>query len=493
MGNRKHRRVCWFRSRVPSMTSARHDNAHDGSSPPGNADLRHLVVAGAADSAIAVRLNGQSTLQGSLQKKLLSAIPQDRLASLTEEELRSELRGLIDEVVAGSTGLSDLDQETLLKQIETLIQQILDETHGYGPIQSLMRDHEISEILINGPRQVFIEKRGQLQATDITFRDEHHLGQLIRRLIASTTRKWDDKSPMLDARLPDGSRLNIVGKPPALNGPLVSIRRFGIRPLTADDLLANESITKEMLDFLAACVKARMSIIISGGSGSGKTTLLNALSRFISNSERIITIEDTAELELQQSHVAKIESQRADRNGRDGVSMRDLAKNSLRMRPDRIIIGECRAAEAIDMLQAMNTGHEGSMTTIHANSTREALSRIEMMINLAGIDVTERAVRKLIASSVNLIVQVSRLAGGKRKVVAISEIAGMEGDIVSMHDIFEFVQTGIGKDNAAGGYFRTTGNRPHLLKKLAARGLALPVELFMERRLQNPNNREAGR
>ncbi len=428
-----------------------------------------------------------------MQKKLLSAIPQDRLASLTEEQLRSELRGLIDELVAGNTGLSDLDQDTLLKQIETLIQQILDDTHGYGPIHSLMRDHEISEILINGPRQVFIEKRGQLQATDITFRDENHLGQLIRRLIAGTTRRWDEKSPIFDARLPDGSRLNIVGKPPALNGPLVSIRRFGVRPLTTEDLLANDSITTEMLDFLSACVKARMSIIISGGSGSGKTTLLNALSRFISNSERIITIEDTAELELQQSHVAKIESERADRHGREGISMRDLAKNSLRMRPDRIIIGECRAAEAIDMLQAMNTGHEGSMTTVHANSTREALSRIEMMIHLAGIEVTERAVRKLIAASVNLIVQVSRLAGGKRKVVAISEVAGMEGDIICMHDIFEFVQTGIGKDNAAGGYFRATGNRPNLLKKVAARGFALPIELFMERRLQNPNNREAGR
>jgi pilus assembly protein CpaF len=467
------------------MSSPRHNDPPDGSSPSGNGDVRHLLAADGDDSA--VRLNGPSTLLGNLKKKLLSAIPQDRLASLSEEQLRSELTRLIDELVAGNTGLSDLADP------ETLIEQILGETHGYGPIHSLMRDHDISEILINGPRQVFIERRGQLQATDITFRDENHLGELIHRMTAGTTRRWDEKSPILDARLPDGSRLNVVGKPPALNGPLVSIRRFGIRPLTVEDLLANDSITKEMLDFLSACVKARMSIIISGGSGSGKTTLLNALSRFISNSERIITIEDTAELELQQSHVAKIETQRADQNGREGVSMRDLAKNSLRMRPDRIIIGECRAAEAMDMLQAMNTGHEGSMTTVHANTTREALSRIEFMVNLSGTDVTELAVRKLIAASVSLIVQVARLAGGKRKVVAISEIVGMEGDIVSMHDIFEFVQTGIDKDNVAGGYFRTTGNRPYLLKRLAARGFALPVELFREGRLQNPNNREAGR
>src|SRR5262245_15008918 len=238
-------------------------------------------------------------------------------------------------------------------------------------------------------------------------------------MLAGTGRPFDEKSPLVDARLPDGSRLNVVGKPPALNGPLVSIRRFGIRPLTVEDLLAYGSITTEMLDFLSACVKARISMIISGGTGSGKTTLLNALSRYIPSSERIITIEDTAELELQQPHVAKMESLLADEKGKGAISMRELVKNSLRMRPDRIIVGECRGAEAIDMFQAMNTGHEGSMTTIHANSTREALTRVELMINLAGLDITERAIRKLISSSVNLIIQVSRVAGGKRKIMAI--------------------------------------------------------------------------
>jgi pilus assembly protein CpaF len=302
-------------------------------------------------------------------------------------------------------------------------------------------------------------------------------------MIAGSSRRWDEKSPVVDARLPDGSRVNIVGKPPSLNGPLVSIRRFGVRPLTIEDLLKNVSLTREMLDFLSACVKARTNIIISGGTGSGKTTLLNALSRFISNSERIITIEDTAELELQQPHVAKLECQHGDLNGVGVITMRDLVRNSLRMRPDRIMVGECRGAEAIDMLQAMNTGHEGSMTTIHANTTREALSRIELMINLSGVDVTERAVRKLIASSINLIVQVSRLAGGQRKIVAISEIVGMEGETISMHDIFDYVQTGVDRYNAAEGYFRATGIRPLLLRKLSARGSALPVEMFMERRL----------
>jgi pilus assembly protein CpaF len=412
-----------------------------------------------------------------LQKQLLAAIPQGQLTGLTQEELRSELFNLLPALLSDNPELADPTDQ------EILVQQVIDEVFGYGPIEDLMRDHEISEILINGPRQLFIEKRGQLQSTNITFQDEKHLAELIRRLVASSSRQWDEKLPVLDARLPDGSRINIVGRPPALNGPLVSIRRFGVRPLTIDDLLNTRSITKEMLEFLSACVKSRVNIIISGGTGSGKTTLLNALSRFVPNTERVVTIEDTAELELQQPHVAKMECQPGDVNGIGAMSMRDLVRNSLRMRPDRIMVGECRGAETIDMLQAMNTGHEGSMTTIHANSTREALSRIELMINLSGVDVTERAVRKLIASSINLVVQVSRLSGGQRKVIAISEITGMEGDTVSMHDVFDFVQTGIDKFSAAEGYFRATGIRPHLLRKLNARGSALPTEMFMERRL----------
>jgi pilus assembly protein CpaF len=312
-------------------------------------------------------------------------------------------------------------------------------------------------------------------------------------MLANTGRRIDEKSPMVDCRLPDGSRLNAVIRPPALNGPHVAIRRFGVRPLTVEDLLANESIAKEMLDFLAACVKSRINMIIAGGTGSGKTTLLNALSRFVSHSERVITIEDTAELELQQPHVVKLEAQPANLEGEGAVSMRDLVKNSLRMRPDRIIVGECRGAEALEMLQAMNTGHEGSITTVHANSPREALTRVELMIGLAGLDIPLFAIRKLAASSINLVVHISRLVGGKRKVVAISEITGMEGDTVSMHDLFQFVQTGVDQYHVVEGYFQATGIRPQCLSKLTARGAKVPAELFAGRRLLVQRIREPGR
>jgi pilus assembly protein CpaF len=369
----------------------------------------------------------------------------------------------------------------------------LDDVRGYGPIGALLRDNEISEILINGPRQVFIERRGQLHATDVAFRDEEHLLRVIRQLIARSGRRLDKSSPLLDARLQDGSRLNAVLNPPALNGPLVSIRRFGVRPLTVDDMLANETVTREMLDFLSACVQGRINILISGGTGSGKTTLLNALSRFIPGSERLVTIEDTAELELQQPHVAKLEAQPADLAGEGEVTLRDLVRNALRMRPDRIIVGECRGAEAFEMLQAMSTGHEGGLTTIHASNAREALSRIELIVSLAGVEIPIMAIRKLIASSINIVIQVSRLAGGKRKIVSISEITGCEGDTIAMQEIFSFVQTGVMADLGAEGHFKATGIRPALLNKLKVRGVGMPYELFTERRLQPASSRGFGR
>jgi pilus assembly protein CpaF len=346
-----------------------------------------------------------------------------------------------------------------------------------------LRQVDISEILINGPHQVFVERQGQLHSAEVTFRDEAHLIQVIQRLIAKSGRQLSKKSPMVDARLPDGSRLNAVLNPPALNGPLVSIRRFGVRPLTVEDLLKNEAMAKEMLEFLAACVKCRMNIVISGGTGSGKTTLLNALSRYISSSERLVTVEDTAELELQQPHVAKMEAQPAGLDGQGAVTMRDLVRNSLRMRPDRIIVGECRGGEALEMLQAMNTGHEGSMTTVHANTSREALARIELMVSLAGVEVPLTAIRKLISSSISLIIQVARLPGGKRKILTISEITGLEGDVISMHDIFGFQQTGTDAKNCVEGYFRATGVRPQCLKTLTVKGAGLPPEFFSDRRL----------
>jgi pilus assembly protein CpaF len=431
--------------------------------------------------------NGHAGHQPNLHDRLLAVLPREWLDALSEPELRKELGQRAEEIALQNDILLDYHQS------EALINQVVDEVRGYGPLGVLMRDADISEILINGPHQVFVETRGQLASSSVTFRDEEHLMQVVRRLIARSGRSLSRESPMTDARLADGSRLNAVLNPPALNGPLVSIRRFGARPLTVDDLLANESLAKEMLDFLAAGVKARLNILISGGTGSGKTTLLNALSRYIPSTERVVTIEDTAELELQQPHVAKMESQPSDMKGQGEVTMRDLVRNALRMRPDRIIVGECRGPEALDMIQAMNTGHEGSMTTVHANSTREALARVELMINLGRFEIPTWVIRKVIQSSINLVVQVGRLPGGKRKVVAISEIAGSEGDTISMHDIFTFVQTGVDANQSLQGYFRATGIRPQCMSKLAIAGTGISAEHFTDRQLYLSRNRGAAR
>jgi pilus assembly protein CpaF len=419
-----------------------------------------------------------------LRKQLLAAMSAGRGERLNEQDLRRELTRIVQEQAALRPDLLDVAEQA------ALVDQVLDEVLGYGPIEPLMRDHQITDIIINGPRQVFIEKHGRLLPTEVTFNDVTHLLQVARRMISSAGRPFEENASLLDARLPDGSRVNFVAKPPAVNGPLVSIRRFGARPLTTEDLLANETLAPEMLEFLAACVKARINLIVTGGTGSGKTTLLNALSRYIGEAERIITIEDTAELELQQRNVAKMEVGPAGPDGRGGVSIRELVRNSLRMRPDRIVVGECRGGEAFDMLQAMNTGHEGSLATFHANSAREALARIELMIGLAGVDIPVWAVRKLIASSINVIVQVSRMPGGKRKVVTVAEVTGMEGEIYSMQELFEFVQQGVDNDQVVIGHFRGTGIRPRCLNKLKARGVNVAPELFAERILRTKKARE---
>jgi pilus assembly protein CpaF len=431
--------------------------------------------------------DGYSRLRQRLLEHLLATISSKRSERLSEEDLRPELARLAEELSGQEGGFLDCAHQ------RTLVEEVLDEVFGYGPLEGLMRDHEITDILINGPRQLYFEKRGQLSGAELAFRDEGHVLEIVERMLAGSGRRLDGKSRMVDARLPDGSRLNVVLKPPALNGPLVSIRRFGARPLTAADLLANESLAQEMLEFLAACVKARLNLVVSGGTGSGKTTLLNALSRFIPDSERLVTIEDTAELELQQRHVAKMEAVPAGADGEGAASIRDLVRNALRMRPDRIIVGECRGAETLEMLQAMNTGHDGSMTTVHANSGRDTLARIELMIGLAGIDIPIWAVRRLVSSSVNLIVQVARLRGGRRKVVSISEIAGMEGEVISMHQLFEFVQTGVDANQQAMGHFRATGIRPKCLPMLQVRGSNMTPQLFADRILQTQNNRGARR
>ena len=415
-------------------------------------------------------------LKRELHQQVISAMNMSSLGTMQEGELRLEVRRQAEALCHRRADLLSLEER------EKLVNEVLDETFGLGPLEPLMRDLEISDILINGPKQVYVERKGRLQKTSVAFHDEQHVLQIVQRIVAKTGRRVDETSPMVDARLPDGSRLNAIIKPLALEGPLVSIRRFGAKPLQMEDLLANHSITPEMLEFLSACVEARISILISGGTGSGKTTLLNGLSKFIPKEERVATIEDAAELQLQQPHVVRMETRPPNVEGEGAVTTRDLVRNALRMRPDRIIVGECRGPEALDMLQAMNTGHEGSLTTIHANTPRDALGRLEMMVGMAGFDLPIWVIRKQVASAINLVIQSSRLIGGVRKITRVSEITGMEGDVISMHDIFEFKQTGLSEDRVAQGYFSATGIRPACLVKLEASGISLPAELF-ERRI----------
>jgi pilus assembly protein CpaF len=418
------------------------------------------------------------SLKRKLHQEVIGAIDIAQMRNLSEAELRDEILRRAKTICSQDTHLRDLPDR------DRLIREVMNEAFGYGPIEELMKDHEVSDILINGPRQVFVERRGRLEMTNVAFHDENHLMHILQRVVAHTGRRIDENSPMVDSRLADGSRLNAVIRPLALNGPLVSIRRFGARPLMADDLLRNESLTEEMLEFLAACVRARVNIVISGGAGSGKTTLLNCISRYIHESERIATIEDAAELMLQQPHVAKMETRPSNSEGGASVTMRDLVRNSLRMRPDRIIVGECRGSEALDMLQAMNTGHDGSLTTLHANSPRDALARLEVMVGAAGFDLPLWVIRNQIAAAINIVVQVSRLVGGRRKVIKISEITGIQTDIIMMHDIFEFVQTGVDEERSALGYFQSTGLRPECLDRLTEHGVRLPVDMFEPRRLE---------
>ena len=417
-------------------------------------------------------------LKRQLHQQVIGAIDLALIGSLGEEQLRMEVRRKAESICQKNSNLLNLGER------ERLINEVLDEAFGLGPLEALFRDPTVSDILINGPKSVYVERRGRLERTKIAFHDSRHLLQIVQRIAAQVGRRVDETSPMVDARLPDGSRLNAIIAPLALEGPLVSIRRFGARPLLVDDLIKTGSITAEMVKFLEAAVEARINIVISGGTGSGKTTLLNALSKFIPETERVATIEDAAELQLQQAHVVRMETRPPNVEGQGEVSTRDLVRNALRMRPDRIIVGECRGPETLDMLQAMNTGHEGSLTTIHANNPRDAISRMEMMVGMAGFDTPIWVIRRQIASSINLVVQASRLMGGPRKITRITEITGMEGEVISMHDLFEFVQTGLDDKRTAVGNFRATGMRPECLSKLEACGVGLPPEMFERRQLK---------
>ncbi|MFM7151537.1 MAG: CpaF family protein, partial [Gemmataceae bacterium] len=367
---------------------------------------------------------------------------------------------------------------------ERLIDEVLDETFGFGPLESLLKDPTVSDILINGPQKIYVERRGKMEKTEVKFRDNEHLLQIIDRIVSKVGRRVDETSPMVDARLPDGSRFNAIISPLALDGATVSIRRFGSNPLRLEDLLNFNACTEEMALLLEACIKARLNIIISGGTGCGKTTLLNTLSSFIPGEERIITIEDAAELQLQQDHIVRLETRPPNIEGKGQITTRDLVRNALRMRPERIIIGECRGAEALDMLQAMNTGHAGSMTTLHANTPRDAQARMETMIMMAGLDLPIKAMRQQICSAIDLIIQANRLQGGPRKVTSITEVMGMEQDMIIMQEIFRYRQIGIDPTGRAYGQFESTGVRPSFVSRLEASGIKLQSNLFQERILK---------
>jgi pilus assembly protein CpaF len=410
-----------------------------------------------------------------IHNKLVDKLDLSRVGDLKGEQLRREIRMVVEHLCDA--------ENTLLNRSERdkIIDEVMDETFGLGPLELILKDPLVSDIMINGPKQIYVEKGGQLQLTGVEFRDNGHLMQIIDRIVSKVGRRVDETSPMVDARLEDGSRVNAIIPPLALDGAAVSIRRFGSNPLKLEDLLNYKALTPEMVMLLEGCIKARLNMIICGGTGSGKTTLLNTLSSFIPNDQRIITIEDAAELQLQQDHVVRLETRPANIEGTGAVTATDLVKNALRMRPERIIIGECRGGETLDMLQAMNTGHDGSLTTIHANNPRDGMARLETMVMMAGFELPIKAIRQQISSAVHLFIQANRLQGGPRRVTHITEITGMEGETIVMQDIFRFVQEGIGEDGKAHGHFVSTGVRPSFMQRLESAGVRLPTTTFRER------------
>jgi pilus assembly protein CpaF len=410
-----------------------------------------------------------------IHSKLVDKLDLSRVSDLEGDTLRREIRLVVER-------LCDTENPLLNRmERERLIDEVLDETFGFGPLEVLLKDPTISDILVNGPHKIYVERRGKLEKTDVKFRDNEHLLQIIDRIVSKVGRRVDETSPMVDARLPDGSRVNAIIPPLALDGPSMSIRRFGANPLKLEDLLNYKAFTPEMAMLMEACIKARLNIVISGGTGCGKTTLLNTLSSFIPGDERIVTIEDAAELQLQQDHVVRLETRPPNIEGKGMITTRDLVRNALRMRPERIIIGECRGAESLDMLQAMNTGHSGSMTTLHANSPRDAQARLETMIMMAGMELPIKAMRQQISSAVDLIIQANRLQGGPRKVTSLTEVMNMEQDVIIMQDVFRYKQLGIDQNGRAFGQFEATGVRPSFVARLESAGIKLPTNLFQER------------
>jgi pilus assembly protein CpaF len=439
---------------------------------------RHGSTSGAASQLAGDRSQSNKSfeeLKRHIHSKLVEKLDLSRVSDLAGDTLRREIRLVVER-------LCDTENPLLNRmERERLIDEVLDETFGFGPLEMLLKDPTVSDILVNGPHKVYVERRGKLEKTDVKFRDNEHLLQIIDRIVSKVGRRVDETSPMVDARLPDGSRVNAIIPPLALDGPSMSIRRFGSNPLKLEDLLNYKAFTPEMAMLMEAAIKARLNILISGGTGCGKTTLLNTLSAFIPSDERIVTIEDAAELQLQQDHIVRLETRPSNIEGKGEITTRELVRNSLRMRPDRIIIGECRGSEALDMLQAMNTGHEGSLTTLHANSPRDAQARLETMIMMAGFELPIKAMRQQISSAIDMVIQANRLTGGPRKVTSITEVMNMEQDTIIMQDLFRFKQLGVDQNGRTFGQFEATGVRPSFMARLEAKGIKLPSNMFQER------------
>ncbi len=418
--------------------------------------------------------NSFQEMKARLHRTLINRMDLTKLSTLTPDQVHAEVSRLAETVLA---------QEAMplsVSERDRLVNDVQHELFGLGPLEPLLADPTISDILVNSHDTIYIERRGKIEATNVRFKDDEHLMRVIERIVSSVGRRIDESSPMVDARLQDGSRVNAIIPPLSIDGPVVSIRRFGSDPLRMSSLIEFKALTKDIADMLQMVVTARLNILISGGTGAGKTTLLNALSAYIPENERIVTIEDSAELQLQQPHVVRLETRPPNIEGRGEVTQRDLVRNALRMRPDRIVIGEVRGGEAIDMLQAMNTGHDGSLTTVHANTPRDALSRLETMIQMTGMRLSDRAMRQQIASALNLVVQVARMSDGSRRVTSISEITGMEGETITMQEIFQYERTGVDKEGQVLGRFRPTGIRPRFAERLKQSGLQLPRVFFEE-------------
>ena len=411
-------------------------------------------------------------VRGNVHRKLLTRLNLEKLATSERKTVEGEIRVLVSSLI-GETGIP-----LSVSERDAILGDVLDEVFGFGPLEPLLRDKTVSDILVNTYKQVFVERRGKLESVPAAFQDDQHLLRVIDRIVSGVGRRIDDSSPMVDARLPDGSRVNAIIPPLAVDGPLLSIRRFPSDRLKAEDLVGFKAITTHMLEFLRHCVNLKLNVLVSGGTGAGKTTLLNVLSSFIPNNERIVTVEDAAELQLQQPHVARLETRPANVEGKGAVRQRQLVVNCLRMRPDRIIVGEVRGEEALDMLQAMNTGHDGSLTTIHANTPRDALGRLETMIAMANVNLPDKAMRAQVVSAIQIVVQQARMSDGTRKVTSISEITGMEGDIITMQEIFKFEKLGVGPDGKVLGRFVATGVRPKVCERLKTAGVTLPPDMF---------------